>query len=63
MKEFNTNGANVLTNEFAIEAFDPCLDKISPDIRCEKNSIGILRIFHINCVEPTTANLPFIRLL
>ena len=39
-----------------------CLDCMSPAILCEKNSIGILRIFHMKEELLTTASLPLIRI-
>ena len=35
---------------------------MSPAIRWEKNSMGILRIFHMNSEFPTIASLPLIRM-
>ena len=51
----------MLTRLLAIVPLEFCRPCISPAIRCEKNSIGIRSIFHINVLLPTTASLPFIR--
>ena len=57
---FSNNGAKVPTNVEAMVALVACLCKISPTIRWEKNSIGILMTFHIYEVEPIIAILPLI---
>ncbi|MPN14716.1 hypothetical protein SDC9_162043 [bioreactor metagenome] len=61
MSELSANGAKIFTRLFATDAFVSLRDWISPAIRCEKNAIGIRRIFHIKLVLPITASLPLIR--
>ena len=48
MTIFRSSGASVLMSVSAIEALETCLSRMSPAMRCEKNSIGRCRTFHIN---------------
>ena len=56
----STSGVSVLTSVEAMVALVPWRCSRSPAMRWEKNSIGILRTFHMKEPLPTTAILPFI---
>ena len=60
MPAFSKSGANVSTKLEAIDAFELCRPCISPAIRWEKKSMGILSTCHINVLLPTMESLPFI---
>ena len=57
---FSASGVKVFTRVPAMDAFVPCRCRISPASRCEKNSIGIRRTFHMKVLLPSTAILPLI---